>query len=404
MMTTKNRIKTVLTIVIVAIVAIAPAANAEVIYSETFDGDGSTGLDGIAPTIGEGTWAAKGNDWLLTNGTVVGGTANNTFAGANLLPFEPELDKLYTLSMDLNHTGIKYIGLGFSKFGIHDSSKQDTGYRFPQNGGIAFMEYGQGGTIKMYEGLGAYTDGEKEVSIPNTGIYVSDTWVNLAIVLDTTGDGSTFTADFQIDGVSITGGAFTIDAVTLDDINYCGIGAYGTRSGSADGSQIDNFSLTVGLDDPNLPSVDAGGDMISWSGQAVTMDPNVVNNDTAEPQGTLIYAWTAEPNGVGEPDLDVAITGANTENASVTITKTVPTGDATVVTMTLAVTLEDNEPVKNSMAITVYDDACLAAKAAGLAVIDRTDLDDNCITNFKDFALMAATWLDDYALTEAVAK
>jgi hypothetical protein len=145
--------------------------------------------------------------------------------------------------------------------------------------------------------------------------------------------------------------------------------------------------------------------MISWSGQAVQLDPNVVEAPGSD-WTSLTYLWTAEPDGIGDPNLEVVITGADTEKASVTITKAEPTGDATVVTMTLAVNDEGRTepPVTDSMKINVYDDACLAAKAAGLAVIDQTDLDDNCITNFKDFALMAATWLDDYALTEAVAK
>jgi len=157
--------------------------------------------------------------------------------------------------------------------------------------------------------------------------------------------------------------------------------------------------LTIGGGDPTLPSVDAGADMISWSGEAVTMDPNVVNNDTAEPQGTLTYLWTADAGSVADPNLDVAITDADQEVASVTISKTAPTGDATVVTMTLAVTLEGKDPVTDTMTIDVYDDSCLAAKAAGLAVIDPTDFDENCITNFEDFAVMATTWLDDYTLT-----
>jgi hypothetical protein len=168
-------------------------------------------------------------------------------------------------------------------------------------------------------------------------------------------------------------------------------------------NHIGPFGFQFVAGDPNLPSVDAGVNMVSWSGQAVQMDPNVVNNDTAEPQGTLTYLWTASPDGIGDPNLDVAITGADTENASVTITKTA-TGDATVVTMTLAVTLEGKNPVKDSMRIDVYDDACAAALDLGLTTIDTTDLDGNCITAFPDFAVMAATWLDDYTLTEAVAK
>ena len=72
--------------------------------------------------------------------------------------------------------------------------------------------------------------------------------------------------------------------------------------------------------------------------------------------------------------------------------------------MTLAVTLEDEDPVRESMTIDVYDNACVAAIDLGLAEIDPTDMDENCITNFLDFVLMALTWLDDYALIEAVPK
>jgi hypothetical protein len=36
--------------------------------------------------------------------------------------------------------------------------------------------------------------------------------------------------------------------------------------------------------------------------------------------------------------------------------------------------------------------------------IDPTDFDENCTTNFADFAVLAITWLDDYALTGPVAK
>ena len=159
-----------------------------------------------------------------------------------------------------------------------------------------------------------------------------------------------------------------------------------------------------GTFDPNLPYVDAGINMITWSGQAVPMDPTIVEAPGSD-WTSLTYLWTAEPNGIGDPNLDVAITGADTENASVKITKTA-TGDATVVTMTLAVNSDGrtDPPVTDAMTIDVYDDACLAALDLGLAVIDSTDVDENCITNFKDFALLAATWLDDYTLTDPVAK
>jgi len=195
--------------------------------------------------------------------------------------------------------------------------------------------------------------------------------------------------NFQFLGIGIADGSGQVQVVL---------------SGQSGWAPVDAMVFKTGPLDPNLPSVDAGADMITWSGQAVPMDPNVVNNDTTEPQGALTYLWTAEPNGIGDPDLDVAITDADTENASVTITKTAPTGDATLVTMTLAVTLEGKDPVTDTMTIDVYDDACLAAEAAGMLVLDPTDLDGNCITNFEDFAVMATTWLVDYTLTGPVVK
>ena len=68
--------------------------------------------------------------------------------------------------------------------------------------------------------------------------------------------------------------------------------------------------------------------------------------------------------------------------------------------MTLAVTLEGKDPVTDTMTIDVYDNSCLAAIDLGQAAFDSTDLNQDCITNFEDFAVMATTWLDDYALTE----
>jgi hypothetical protein len=70
-----------------------------------------------------------------------------------------------------------------------------------------------------------------------------------------------------------------------------------------------------GIADPTLPDVDAGADMITWSGGAVQLDPNVVNNDPCEPQTPLTYAWSAIP-------ADGVVFDSNTiEAPTVTITK-----------------------------------------------------------------------------------
>jgi len=81
---------------------------------------------------------------------------------------------------------------------------------------------------------------------------------------------------------------------------------YGTRT------RIDNVALTLEITDLNIPDVDAGVDMITWSGQAVQLDPNVVNRDVTP----LTFAWTADP-----ADGVVFDPGAEVEAPTVTITK-----------------------------------------------------------------------------------
>ena len=166
--------------------------------------------------------------------------------------------------------------------------------------------------------------------------------------------------------------------------------------------------------DPTAPSVDAGISMITWSGEAVQLDPNVVNN--SDPFSPLTYAWSTDPN-----DGVVFDPNANVEDPSVTITKA--PGDAVTVTLTLAVNNVGRlEPaVQDTMTIDVYDDACLAARIGdGQAANYPADYSGNCIINLEDFAVMAeiwlagsgltdlaemaTTWLTDYSLTAPVAQ
>jgi len=150
---------------------------------------------------------------------------------------------------------------------------------------------------------------------------------------------------------------------------------------------------------PNGPpgyTVDAGRDMITWSGQPVQLDPNVVAYD-ADPRTTLSYAWSADP-----PDGVVFDPGKHVEAPAVTITTA--TDEVSTVTLTLAVSDGVQPSVEDTLTIDVYGDACQAARL-GLGLAERsTDLDGNCITDFKDFALMAARWLYDSSPTAPFRK
>ena len=157
------------------------------------------------------------------------------------------------------------------------------------------------------------------------------------------------------------------------------------------------------LFDPNAPDVDAGNDWIILSGQTVTLTPTVVEQVPTD-WTNLTYLWTASP------DTGVAITedGINpddtaTKEAKVKITKA--TDNPSPVTLTLAVYGQGKpDPVADTLVINVYDDACLAAKAAGSLVYDPGDFDENCITDLKDYAALATEWLIDFNLTAPVAK
>jgi len=149
----------------------------------------------------------------------------------------------------------------------------------------------------------------------------------------------------------------------------------------------------------SAPFVDAGIDMITWSGQAVQLDPNVVNNDPRDPQTPLTYLWTAAPDEGVEFNPDEFV-----EAPAVTITKA--TDNPSIVTLTLSVNNvgSGKDDVVDAMTIDVYDDACEAAIGTGLTANNPADLDRNCIIDFDDFALMATTWLDDNSLTVPVPK
>jgi len=157
--------------------------------------------------------------------------------------------------------------------------------------------------------------------------------------------------------------------------------------------------------DPRLPDVDAGIDMISWSGAAVQTDPCVVNN--SDPLTDLVYAWTASPSdGVVFTPNDGGDGSTSSALApTVTITKTTGTSYATVVEMTLVATLDGVGSMDDSIDIDVYDDACKAAAAVvDSFVYDPGDFNHDCKTDLYDFGMMASQWLVDFSITEAKSK
>ena len=161
--------------------------------------------------------------------------------------------------------------------------------------------------------------------------------------------------------------------------------------------------LTLGGDstDPIDPTVDVGDDIITWSDESVTMKSTVVNDGVTP----MEYAWVAETTDANviivlNPNSGDPVTSSD-PNPSVTITK-IDSGGSVSINLTLAVKNEGSSraDVTDSMQITVYDDACDAANTVAPVTFDSGDLNQDCITNLEDFAEMALTWLNGFALPD----
>ena len=163
-------------------------------------------------------------------------------------------------------------------------------------------------------------------------------------------------------------------------------------------------ALAIGGVDPTTPTVNVGPDMITWSDELVPMDPDVDNNGGT----SLEYAWVAETT---DPNVAIVLSPnsgdplASSDPApTVTITK-IDSGGSVTVKVTLTVNNQGSTNFKSDfMFIDVYDDACAAANAFSPMTYDKGDINQDCITNLKDLAEMALTWLNDYRLSGPVVK
>ena len=186
---------------------------------------------------------------------------------------------------------------------------------------------------------------------------------------------------------------------TLDQLAFNKIRSQVTNGNSMLDTDEIRFGDTyddVIVADTDLPSVNSGIDMITWSGETIQLAPTVVNNDSTIPQGSLSYLWYADD------DTGVVFSDETAEAPTVTITKA--TANPSHVKLTLAVTLEGKDPVLDAMMIDLYDDSCEAAKKGKGLVPDQSDFNVDCQTNIGDLAKLASVWLYDYTITEPVPK
>ena len=394
-MITRNqtKIKTVLTFTLVALAILAASANADLVaYWPLNDGPSGSPVTGADDLIDAGL--------TFTDATVEGSGGTWFDDPARGIVFSTgEDDRLVggTQGIDLNK------GFTWSLWvNVASSNKTDTGADVIIGSRNGVWNKLQPTDLQRWADIGGYDVADDTwhhmalvgTTEPRVILYIdgspvgSDTtfWDNLTTVNDKLEFGGSSKYSEDITGL-MSDIAIWDEALSEDRIEDLAAGG-----------------LVIQPADPNAPDVDAGMDMITVSGMDVVLAPTVINNDTAVPQKSLSHTWTADP------DTGVVITedGVNpddpaTKEATVTITKA--TANPSTVTLTLKVDLDGtSSSASDTMEIDVYNDACLAAKAVGPVELSPSDFDENCTTDLRDYAILAAKWLVDYALTAPIPK
>ena len=164
--------------------------------------------------------------------------------------------------------------------------------------------------------------------------------------------------------------------------------------------QVDSYIYGSPYDEPNLieghvytfnatddfppTDVSAGVDMITWANEPVPLGGTYTDDGTS----TVDITWTSsDPSAVFSPSNTVANPTVTVDNA------------AGAVTLTFTVQDQVNDAVSDDMIVTVYANKCQAARVgAGLAAQYPLDVVVDCVIDLRDFAALAAIWLEDYAL------
>jgi len=211
------------TVVCIAIMGIAAGkVQATTIYSDDFSGGSGTNLNGTAPDVRPGleTWLASG--WTANGAISSGGTAANAW-----LPFTPQANTLYQLSLSLNptaNTAGNWFALGFSP-----SSTTTSAFGAGANAAPWLYKRGPNGNYQVESALGP---GNNSFVSFGTGFSGA---TQILIELDTRNPA--WTAEWFVDGVSQRG---PVAYATNPTINFVGFG----RDGDAVGS-VSNFQLVA---------------------------------------------------------------------------------------------------------------------------------------------------------------
>ncbi len=239
-------------LIVATALLLSQAATAAVLYTDSFSGTG-VNLNGLGVEGG----AFSPANWSANATYFSDGSLDESVEGGAYLPFDPVVNAKYTLSLDVFNTTDRWVALGFARDPIASPGADQVNDRLSNEvEGIAWMLFRDHATdatqdIQLFAGLRT-----------NNGILDDNTAVthnqvnNLRIDIDTTGAGANFTAEFFLNGVSITDadgvaggptGPRTVN-IAVADINFVGM-AYDDATTAAQ-ITVDNFRLTGPVPEP----------------------------------------------------------------------------------------------------------------------------------------------------------
>jgi hypothetical protein len=136
--------------------------------------------------------------------------------------------------------------------------------------------------------------------------------------------------------------------------------------------------------------VDAGTNAVTWLVDGVmtkNLDATVTDNEATTVQWTVV----SEPNDPNSSDAVIADPSA--EDTSITL--------SALGEYVLQLEASDGEYTgSDTVTINVYNDGCEAAQSLPDYVPSPGDLNDDCIVDELDLAILEADWLKDTSLTE----
>ena len=317
------------------------SGNAQIIYSNLFDGAGTITVNGTVPIIATNFAGGSSNaTWICTltngvNGTVFGNGTIDTNAGCALLPFKPQPGHIYYMAASLTvPSGMgNWVAMGFSQ---HAAQTNNPGYaRFTDNPtGYAWIAPQENHTWSFFAGptTQAPIGTAPSSLLPGAGTYA------LEIVLNTLGANWTLSA--YANGTQIgTNYVYSSNP----PIGFAGIGQTSFDGKSVAGIEWNYWVLFTSP----LPMISQEPvSQVVVQGSACT---NTVSAFDDTGGGALFYQWFT--NGVpigGATNSTLIINPVSTNDAStnyyVVVTNTYGSVTSTVVSLTVLANAVTNPP------------------------------------------------------------